>query len=116
MSKNRPDHDKTLRSVVGMLNRLTQPELDIVIREAANLRTNAATERESKPVGTLVQQWVICGKDSCQKCADGLRHGPYWYRRWRDEDGRYRGQYLGRKLPIEIGSSSDGGAVDEDAE
>lgn len=34
-------------------------------------------------------QWVRCGKPGCH-CARGERHGPYWYRFWRDHYGRHK--------------------------
>jgi len=42
--------------------------------------------------GTIRAEWVRCGKAAC-RCATGRRHGPYVYRRWR-EDGRQRRQYV----------------------
>ena len=42
--------------------------------------------------GTLRAELVRCGKPSC-RCARGERHGPYFYRRWR-EGGRQRRQYV----------------------
>ena len=38
--------------------------------------------------GVVRAEWVRCGKPGC-RCATGRRHGPYLYRRWR-EDGRQR--------------------------
>jgi len=43
-------------------------------------------------LGSLHTEWKRCGKPSC-RCARGALHGPYWYRRWR-EDGRQRRQYV----------------------
>lgn len=42
--------------------------------------------------GVLRAERVRCGKRSC-RCARGTRHGPYLYRRWR-EDGRQRRRYV----------------------
>ena len=42
--------------------------------------------------GVLRAELVRCGKPMCH-CARGERHGPYLYRRWRDE-GRQRRQYV----------------------
>ena len=42
--------------------------------------------------GTLRAELVRCGKPSC-RCARGDRHGPYFYRRWR-EGGRQRRRYV----------------------
>ncbi len=42
--------------------------------------------------GSVSAQWVRCGKPSC-RCARGERHGPYYYRFWR-EDGRLRKRYV----------------------
>ncbi len=42
--------------------------------------------------GAVVQQYVRCGKAGC-RCAQGALHGPYSYRKWR-EDGRQRKAYV----------------------
>ena len=42
--------------------------------------------------GTLRAEWVLCGTLGC-RCARGHRHGPYHYRRWR-EDGVQRRRYV----------------------
>ena len=42
--------------------------------------------------GVIRAEWVRCGKAGCH-CATGQRHGPYLYRRWR-EDGRQRREYV----------------------
>lgn len=104
--KKRKNADETLRQVIGLLAHLTGDELDVVLREAASLRPAAPVARTIKPTGILVQQWVKCGKDSCRCASGGQQHGPYWYRRWRDSEGRYRGTYLGKRLPPEIAEAS----------
>jgi hypothetical protein len=43
--------------------------------------------------GTVHAQWVRCGNPGCH-CARGERHGPYWYRFWRDAEGRRRKAYV----------------------
>ena len=45
--------------------------------------------------GTVHEQWVRCGHANC-KCSRGERHGPYFYRIWR-ENGQLRKQYVKRK-------------------
>jgi hypothetical protein len=42
--------------------------------------------------GALRAELIRCGKPSC-RCARGERHGPYLYRRWR-ENGLQRRQYV----------------------
>ncbi len=44
--------------------------------------------------GSLQVEWKRCGRPGC-RCARGQLHGPYWYRRWR-EDGRQRKAYVPR--------------------
>src|SRR4051812_35268763 len=49
--------------------------------------------RKIEPLpGVLRAEWVRCGKSTCC-CTAGARHGPYLYRRWR-EDGRQRRVYV----------------------
>jgi hypothetical protein len=47
------------------------------------------------PTGSLQREWRRCGKPRC-RCASGMRHGPYWYLRWR-EGGRQRRRYVPRE-------------------
>jgi hypothetical protein len=42
--------------------------------------------------GTLIEQYVTCGKTTC-KCQHGSLHGPYHYRLWR-EHGKRRNAYV----------------------
>ena len=46
--------------------------------------------------GCLIAELKSCGKPNC-RCARGELHGPYYYRRWRDESGRQRKQYVPRE-------------------
>ena len=43
--------------------------------------------------GAVVPQFIRCGKPGCQ-CSYGHRHGPYFYRVWRDEDSQVRKVYV----------------------
>ena len=50
----------------------------------------------SELLGSLHAERVRCGKEGC-RCRSGAaddRHGPYWYRRWRDDEGRQRKTYV----------------------
>jgi hypothetical protein len=50
--------------------------------------------RKIVPISGVVRaEWVRCGKPTC-RCSTGSRHGPYLYRRWR-ENGRQRRAYVG---------------------
>ena len=55
-----------------------------------DVRQSVAQERLLR--GSLQAEYKACGKPTC-RCATGARHGPYWYRRWRD-GGRQRKQYV----------------------
>ena len=43
--------------------------------------------------GTLRAEFRRCGKPTCRCARRGALHGPYHYRRWR-EDGRQRRRYV----------------------
>ena len=43
------------------------------------------------------QEYVCCGKAGC-KCANGEKHGPYWYAYWTDALGKTRKEYIGKQL------------------
>ena len=45
--------------------------------------------------GTLLAEYVRCGKPACRCMSGGPRHGPYWRRFWR-EGGRSRSAYVRR--------------------
>ncbi len=42
------------------------------------------------------QRLVNCGNPRCQKCTNGPSHGPYLYKRYRDENGKTHTIYIGR--------------------
>jgi hypothetical protein len=44
--------------------------------------------------GVVLEQWIRCGRRNC-RCAGGKKHGPYYYRVWR-QDGRLRKAYVPR--------------------
>jgi hypothetical protein len=51
------------------------------------------------PSWSLQPEWKRCGNAGCH-CSRGHLHGPYWYRRWR-EDGRQRKQYVPRDRVVD---------------
>ncbi len=50
--------------------------------------------------GSLVKQYVICGKPGC-RCQRGQKHGPLYYLYWK-EQGRSRSLYVPREKVVEI--------------
>jgi len=50
--------------------------------------------------GSLVKQYVICGKPGC-RCQRGQKHGPLIYLYWK-EQGRSRSLYVPRDKVVEI--------------
>ncbi len=62
--------------------------------------------------GTVLPQYIRCGKPAC-RCATGELHGPYFYRFWRDEDGRLRKVYVRRADLDEVRAACE--ARQEDA-
>ena len=57
-----------------------------------DVETGQAVPKVVPLPGVLRAEWVRCGTPTC-RCARGLRHGPYLYRRWRDA-GRQRRRYV----------------------
>jgi hypothetical protein len=45
--------------------------------------------------GTLLAEYIRCGKPTCRCMHDGTGHGPYWRSFWR-EGGRTRSAYVRR--------------------
>jgi hypothetical protein len=50
--------------------------------------------------GSLVKQYVICGKPSC-RCQRGAKHGPLYYLYWK-EQGRSHSLYVPRAKVAEL--------------
>ena len=62
-------------------------------RPARRKSKNGDLMRKTAPLpGFLRAEHIRCGKPAC-RCTHGQLHGPYWYRRWR-EDRRQRRQYV----------------------
>jgi hypothetical protein len=57
-------------------------------------------ELSSVLAGSLVKQYVICGKPGC-RCQRGQKHGPLFYLYWK-EQGRSRSLYVPREKVGEI--------------
>ena len=60
----------------------------------------ALFELSSVLAGSLVKQYVICGKPGC-RCQRGQKHGPLFYLYWK-EQGRSRSLYVPREKVGEI--------------
>ncbi len=50
--------------------------------------------------GSLVEQYVTCGKPRC-RCTRGQKHGPLYYLYWK-EQGRSRSLYVPRERVSEL--------------
>ena len=48
-----------------------------------------------KSEGYYLKKTTFCGKARCQKCRDGIGHGPYWYAKKPDSSGKTTRIYLG---------------------
>jgi hypothetical protein len=57
--------------------------------------------RENRDSVTFVESYRNCGRKSCKRCKNKQNkpHGPYWNLNYRDERGKVRTLYVGRKLP-----------------
>jgi hypothetical protein len=59
-------------------------------------RIDRVRPEEGELLGFLHAERKRCGKENC-RCTSGQEedlHGPYYYRRWRDEDGNQRREYV----------------------
>ena len=66
------------------------------------------TEATPEPVllrGTVCVQYIRCSKPRCH-CRDGERHGPYYYRVWR-ESGRVHKAYVRREDVTSVQAACD---------
>ena len=52
-------------------------------------------EDSSDEQGTVVEEMVTCGDETCACMSDGEKHGPYLYRYYR-EGGKLTSEYLGK--------------------
>lgn len=62
-----------------------------------------ALEKHKLSDGITYQlELVNCGKQRCQKCANGPSHGPYWYGYyWDSKRKKMVSRYLGKKAPLD---------------
>lgn len=65
---------------------------------------NPSPKMEPLP-GTVVTQWVRCGRRNC-KCARGALHGPYHYRFWWEGRRRYKA-YVRKSTVDSVRSACD---------
>ena len=64
--------------------------------ETAELPADAEpVESENDGKGTVVEERVTCGDESCACMSDGEKHGPYLYRYYRS-DGSLKSEYIGK--------------------
>jgi hypothetical protein len=59
---------------------------------------------EGELLGFLHEERKRCGKENC-RCTSGREedlHGPYYYRRWRDEEGNQRREYVREEDVAEV--------------
>ena len=64
--------------------------------EEADLPEDAQpVEDTSETHGTVVEEMVTCGDETCACMSDGEKHGPYLYRYYR-EGGTLTSEYLGK--------------------
>jgi len=66
----------------------------IMIAEVKRATTTISAAVRPLP-GKVSAQYVTCGKSDC-RCRNGQRHGPYYYRVWRDGDS-IRKEYIKSK-------------------
>jgi hypothetical protein len=69
-------------------------------RRSLRQRLQAFFEPLPLLAGSLVRQYVICGKSGC-RCQRGQKHGPLFYLYWK-EQGRSRSLYVPREKAAEI--------------
>ncbi len=70
---------------------MSKPQSQLRLQELA---------RRPMVAGSLVEQYVTCGKPSC-RCRQGEKHGPVYYLYWKDE-GRSRSLYIPRDQVPEL--------------
>ncbi len=58
----------------------------------------SAAQPPPAPRVNYQQEFTRCGKKTCQPCAAGPGHGPYWYAYW-SAHGKTKKRYIGKNLP-----------------
>lgn len=101
-----PSIDEVKKDILK-LNKTTQQQL---LTWLEDLLSDPLPEPPSNPKREVVERHyrasicyqlekVICGKGNC-KCANGKKHGPYWYSyQW--NAGRVVSKYIGKASPIQ---------------
>jgi hypothetical protein len=69
-------------------------------RRSRPAQTKSVGALPKTPFGSLHLEFKRCGRPNC-RCRGGLLHGPYLYRRWR-ENGRQKKQYVPMKHLSEV--------------
>jgi len=71
-------------------------------RRLISLHKMAYSFRHTNPrlSGTIIGEFVCCGRRNCRRCQRGPAHGPYAYLYWRDydHDGILRKEYIPRVM------------------
>lgn len=107
-----------VKALLAALPKEDQAELqrylgDILVTEDEAESIHVAslqTTRAGKPVTyTFRQERVRCGKANCW-CAEGLGHGPYTYKYWK-EDGKLRKEYVKRPSGAARGARARGSSA-----
>ena len=71
-------------------------------------RRRSEGRKKSRNRRYLELERVKCGKKGCKKCANGERHGPYWYLYRPKENGPGRtSEYVGKTLPETLAREFD---------
>jgi hypothetical protein len=52
---------------------------------------------------TIKQEYIKCGRSNCSK----VKHGPYFYAYWKDDNGELRKKYIGKYLPTLENTNKD---------
>jgi hypothetical protein len=73
-------------------------------------------DRVKVGIYTYQNEKICCGKERCKRCAQGVFHGPYWYKYWNEQRESPEGSgifklvrrqvYIGKTL--KIGSDGEG--------
>lgn len=88
---------------IGELRELDEWLHGLIAEKEADMDRFLTTRNSENRRVSYQHEYVCCGKPGC-KCANGQKHGPYWYAYWSDDFGKTHKQYIGKNLPVKDSS------------
>jgi hypothetical protein len=91
---------KKIREKTGSL--ITESE-KVLVKINSKIQKSSRNFEFIPKKATIRKEYIKCGKYLCLGC----NHGPYYYAYWRDENGKLKKKYIGKRDPREETDDND---------